>query len=263
MQLAEIQLCGYFNSDISFPGQKITPEREVKWYEIEYVLSNGGTSVINQKEYPVVENHMIIGKPGDMRYSLLSAPFTKIFLKLSATGEMADILDALPSEFPLLHAEQIKSLMNEIVTNVNSPQRDTLYAGGKLLLLIHALSKDASFDNHRISPFYSRVHSAKKFIEAHFNEPIKTEDIAQSIFISESHFRYLFREIYGITAHSYLLQVRIEHAKKLLSTTSMSHEEIGIACHLGTQKNFITAFHKATGTTPSKFKREMAEIQRK
>lgn len=263
MQLPKIQLSGYFNSDISFPNQKATAVREVKYYEIEYVLSNGGISIINGKEYPVVENHMIIGKPGDKRYSCLSAPFTKIFLKLEATGEIAKRLDSLPSEFPLLHAEQIKSLMNEIVTSVNSRQQDDLYIGGKLLLLIHSLSKDATFENHRLSSFYSRVHTAKKYIESHFDEPIKTEDIAASIFISESHFRYLFREIYGITPHGYLMQMRIEAAKKLLSTSSMSYEEIGNACHLGSQKNFITVFRKMTGTTPSRFRREMAEMQLK
>ncbi len=256
MQFPKIKLSGYFNSDIAFPNQKVTKIHELKWYEIEYILSNGGSSIINGKEYPIIKNHMIVGKPHDERYSLLSKPFVAIYLKFEATDEIAEKLDALPSEFPILHNEQIKTLMSEIVTNANSAQADDFYIVGKLLLLIHVLSKDASFDNHHLSPFYSKVHEAKKYIEAHFDEPIKTEDIANSIYISESHFRYLFREIYGITPHNYLIQMRIEAAKKLLANSSLSYDEIGVACQLGSSKNFITVFHKKTGITPSKFRQE-------
>lgn len=100
------------------------------------------------------------------------------------------------------------------------------------------------------------MHDAKKYMETHYKEPIKNEDVANALYLSESHFRSLFRALYGITPHAYLTELRIDAAKKLLATSTLSYADIGSLCRLGSTKNFITVFHKMTGMTPAKFRRE-------
>ena len=49
-----------------------------------------------------------------------------------------------------------------------------------------------------------------------FHKQIKLKDIADSVHLSEIYFHNIFTESIGISPHQYLINCRIENAKKLL-----------------------------------------------
>ncbi len=255
MQTPELNLCGYYNSKLASPEQTVSEVRNVYEYEIEYVLADGCICNINGVVHNVQADSIIVAKPGTKRFSDYQKPLVTIYLRVNADDIVKECLESLPDYFPLLRSSQAKLLMSDIVTNFNSDKKDELYISGKLLLLISLLYEDSSVKNGKLAGLYPRMHKAKKFIENHFSQPIKTEDIAESIFMSESHFRARFRELYGITPHDYLIAVRLEEAKKLLSNSTYSCSEIAALCHLGSQKNFSTLFRQKTGISPSNYRK--------
>lgn len=255
MQIPYLRVCGYYNSAIAAPWEKVSDTRIVSEYEIEYIQENGGMSIINDKEYPILADSIIVAKPGDKRYSIFTKPLVSIYLRLHAEGEVQERIDSLPSAFPLLKASQVKSVMTDIVSHFAPDKTNDFYITGKLFLLLDLLSNDSMNDNKNLASLYPRMHLAKKFIETNFQRQIKTDDIAESIYMSESHFRFSFRELYGITPHDYLVQTRIDEAKKLLANTILSYSEIADCCHLGSQKNFSTLFKKKTGFTPTGYRK--------
>lgn len=63
---------------------------------------------------------------------------------------------------------------------------------------------------------YKRIVKAKLFIDGHFSENTDVDNIADEACFSKFHFIRLFKNIYGKTPHQYLIEVRINNAKKLL-----------------------------------------------
>ena len=62
-------------------------------------------------------------------------------------------------------------------------------------------------------------------------------------------------EQYGVTLVTYLQQVRITHAKRMLRFTDKSIEEIGLECGIGELNYFSRVFKKLEGVSPSEFRR--------
>ena len=58
---------------------------------------------------------------------------------------------------------------------------------------------------------------------------------------------------------AYLTDIRMENAKKLLLSTSLSIAEISEQCGYGDYRVFTKVFKKSEGTTPSRYRRDFLE----
>ncbi len=112
------------------------------------------------------------------------------------------------------------------------------------------------------SYLYRRLVAAKLFMDAHFTARIDIACIASQACFSTFHFIRLFKKIYGTPPHQYLVSLRIERAKELLSKDSsvaVVCEEVGFES-LG---SFTTLFKKATGSTPAAYRQQQLAGKRK
>ncbi len=253
--LPKIISCGYFNCSEKFGDLKKSPERISKGIEIELFLEDGYSTYIDCREYKILKNHIIVAKEGSVRYSLL--PFKTVYLKITAEGELKKLLNTLPNCFPAVHIEKIGEVFNDIILLYEEKQRNDLLIGSKVLSLIDFLVKDANQPDTDMPNAYPVMHKAKKVIEERFCEKITTTDIAKTVNLSESRFRFLFGKTYGISPRRYLTDVRIANAKQML-WENYSMTEIAEKCGFGCQQYFNDIFKKETGTTPKKYKNELA-----
>ena len=106
---------------------------------------------------------------------------------------------------------------------------------------------------------FGLMHSAKKYIEKNYIYHISTEDIAASVNLSESRFRYLFGAAYGISPHAYLTEVRISAAKEMLFDNDIPITEIAEKCGFNCQQYLNDTFKKATGVSPGKYREQFAK----
>ena len=104
-------------------------------------------------------------------------------------------------------------------------------------------------------PNSKHIRACKEYIYAHIKERITVEDLAQALGVSPSYLSRLFKEQYGVTLVTYLQQVRITHAKRMLRFTDKSIEEIGLECGIGELNYFSRVFKKLEGVSPSEFRR--------
>ena len=104
---------------------------------------------------------------------------------------------------------------------------------------------------HLLSP-------AMEYLGKHVDDPLLSNaDLARQCGISEVYFRKLFKDAYGVSPHQYLLDIRIRHAKALLSEQAATVTAIAEACGFSSVYHFCRAFKQITGQTPSEFaKRE-------
>ena len=97
-----------------------------------------------------------------------------------------------------------------------------------------------------------------QYVSAHLDDPtLSNERLAKEANVSEVYLRRRFREDYGITPHQYVLELRIRHAKRLLSERSATVTAVSEACGFSSVYHFCRAFKQFTGMTPKEFAETM------
>ena len=71
-----------------------------------------------------------------------------------------------------------------------------------------------------------------------------------------------FRASVGAKVGHYLKDLQLEHAKALLTTTTLSAAAIAIVAGFGTARSLFRAFRRSTGTTPGRFREKNVSVQR-
>ncbi len=97
-----------------------------------------------------------------------------------------------------------------------------------------------------------------KFMEENLGrEGLSNDELARRLSVSEVYFRRIFKEKMGTTPHKYLLNLRIEKAKLLLSDPRILVGEAAEAVGFSGPYHFSKAFKSAVGTTPGRYRKEL------
>jgi AraC-like DNA-binding protein len=127
-------------------------------------------------------------------------------------------------------------------------------------LLLRYYGQGTSFKdlNHTFN-LYHKLQPVLNFMKENFREPIELEDIAQFMKLSPSRTRHLFKETIGEGFKEHLKQLRVNEAKRLLSSTDLSITEICLQCGFQSHTPFYIAFKQIVGLTPQQY-REQASV---
>lgn len=98
------------------------------------------------------------------------------------------------------------------------------------------------------------IRRALEIVAKGFSGPIKDADVAQELGLSASHFRYLFRQQTSKPFHQYVLSYRLNRAKEMLRTTSLTIQQVAHACGFTSQAHFCRAFAKHADMVPTAFR---------
>ena len=152
---------------------------------------------------------------------------------------------------------QYKTLLTDIYTLASSSDyiRD-MRINGKLNDLLTLLMESSWHRGaHTNAPKKMEISQVKSFLDEHYKEKLSLESVASHFFIDKHYLARRFKEQYGVTLVTYLQQVRITHAKRMLRFTDKSIEEIGLECGIGELNYFSRVFKKLEGISPSEFRR--------
>ena len=94
------------------------------------------------------------------------------------------------------------------------------------------------------------IVKARKYIEENFRENIDRNDVAAVTFVTPNYLSKLFKNKMNMNLREYINQLRIEEAKRLLISTSMSISEIASYVGYYNISYFSTVFHKIVGASP-------------
>jgi AraC-like DNA-binding protein/ligand-binding sensor protein len=98
------------------------------------------------------------------------------------------------------------------------------------------------------------VANAKRFVQAHVEEPITLNEVVQHVHVSRFYFCKLFKKATGMTLTDYVARVRIEKAKSLLSDPSRRISEVVFASGFGSIPRFNTVFKRHVGMPPTEYR---------
>jgi AraC-like DNA-binding protein len=99
------------------------------------------------------------------------------------------------------------------------------------------------------------ISDAVRTIDLHYGQRLRIDELAARAYLSPDRFTKLFSSVMGRTPRDYIRYVRLEHAKTLLTTTSIPISEIARTTGLGDHPSFTYAFRVATGVSPREFRK--------
>lgn len=109
-------------------------------------------------------------------------------------------------------------------------------------------------ENYKPKPVESKIKKSVDYLLKHYNDcDLSIKVIAEQSFISEVYFRKLFKEDYGISPQKYIIHLRIQCAKELISAGYYSLKEIALMSGYTDYKYFSTEFKKQVGVSPSDY----------
>ena len=104
------------------------------------------------------------------------------------------------------------------------------------------------------------VEGIKEYIHIHYSEELPLDKIGMIFKYHPYHINRMFKQYQGETIHRYLTNHRLQRSKKLLTTTSLSIEDIANRSGFGSSAYYTSCFKKQTGITPTVYRKNKPEM---
>ena len=95
-----------------------------------------------------------------------------------------------------------------------------------------------------------------KYMQEHLSEDVSLHILSEEFHLNSQYISQLFKNEIGVNFLTYLTNIRMEHAKKLLLSTSLSIAEVSEQSGYGDYRVFTIVFKKSEGITPSQYRRD-------
>lgn len=95
-----------------------------------------------------------------------------------------------------------------------------------------------------------------KYMQEHLSEDVSLHILSEEFHLNSQYISQLFRNEIGVNFLTYLTNIRMEHAKKLLLSSSLSIAEVSEQSGYGDYRVFTKVFKKSEGITPSQYRRD-------
>lgn len=95
-----------------------------------------------------------------------------------------------------------------------------------------------------------------KYMQEHLSEEVSLHILSEEFHLNSQYISQLFKNEIGVNFLTYLTNIRMEHAKKLLLSSSLSIAEVSEQSGYGDYRVFTKVFKKSEGITPSQYRRD-------
>ncbi|MBQ2890036.1 MAG: helix-turn-helix transcriptional regulator [Clostridia bacterium] len=156
--------------------------------------------------------------------------------------------DFEPDTITLLPVKNPEAIMKEFeyMKNMFIREENRFMVMSSLYKILYQLTQAG---NLTLSP----LSSALKYLEENYTSDITNATLAKECRISEEYFRKQFKRIYGLSPKQYVINMRINKAKQLLSGGTLKINAISEQCGFSNPYHFCRIFKQKTGLTPSEF----------
>jgi len=105
-----------------------------------------------------------------------------------------------------------------------------------------------------------QVRAIEGLVEKRLEGAITLTELAEICGLSVSYFVKAFRTTRGVTPHQWLIARRVDRARDLLRSRSMSLADVAISCGFADQSHFTRMFSKIAGISPGLWRKQMQSV---
>lgn len=126
------------------------------------------------------------------------------------------------------------------------------------VLMNHLLMDFLGKNDHTINnSFHVPFQNLRLSIQNSVAEKHTIKRHAKDMGINEYYFQHLYSQFFGISFQQDLIQMRIDHAKYILETTSLTIEQVAEISGYTNDVHFFRQFKQITGMTPAKYRKSV------
>lgn len=249
------------------------------YLEVGYCYSGTGTMVLGGQEYRFGEEECFTVIPANYLHTTNSDPgkYCKWeYLFIDAEGILREInrsgrndkkermLQRINSHAALRRAGDFPEMAGMIRGIMEIMRQKKVYyveeVKGMLTVLLINIARESrerdGIDTESQGRIAAPVCRAMDYVELHYMEPLKTEDLAGFCHISEAHLRRLFSCYLKMGPLEYINLVRIQMACDYLKTTDEQVADIAYKCGFPTLSTFNRNFRKIQGLSPNQWRKD-------
>lgn len=242
--------------------------------EIIMPLEDTYTAIINESEYFLQPNEILVIPPGEIHQ--LKAPTKGSRVIVQFDGTMLNDISEFTSIFHLFRPcvvvteetmpeehQELNRLIMEITSEFFSEKPFRMASTYSLLIKIFTiLGRKCINRNETIvkartrkqHEYFDRFFNVCQYINEHCTESIKIDDIAAIAGFSKYHFTRLFKEIMNVSCYDYLTNRRIMYAEQLLIEPDMTIMQVAMKSGFSSLATFNRVFRAKNHCTPSEYK---------
>ena len=120
-----------------------------------------------------------------------------------------------------------------------------------LLGCAYSYDKRSSFEERWA---VKQINKAKLMITRDLSSRFSPEDIASELHMSYSWFRRVFKQYTGFSPNQYILEIKIQKSKEMLTNSGLSSREIAYQLGFENPDYFCTLFRKRAGVSPIQYR---------
>lgn len=174
----------------------------------------------------------------------------------AASPDEARTLDVPFFSTPVIHDPMLAGMLSQLhlalATSPSALERESrLTWTFAQLVMRHA---DTRFIERPTRGGRSIVQHVRTYLEEHATENVSLDELASLVQLSPFHLLRVFRETMGLPPHSYLTQLRVTRAKRLIAS-SMPLAEVAGAVGFSDQSHLTRHFKAQVGVTPGQYAR--------
>lgn len=99
------------------------------------------------------------------------------------------------------------------------------------------------------------IRIAQEYVRAHIDRQISLEEVSEQAFVSAGYLSTLFKERTGKNFSDYVIEMRIEEAKRLLRQPALSMSDIAERIGYADARHFSKVFQKMVGVKPTAYRK--------
>lgn len=232
-------------------------------FELEYIYSGSAIENINGESHEVGRGTLYVMKPTDFHsiktiteLTVITISFDYQILPKSLLQHFCDqsrsfVFNVDEKEIPL-YESLFDLLLQEYKSNGVITEAVLAIVFEKFMRLSKIIEKTSSINNQNIMNVIS-------YLNLHFNENPKIKDIASKSGYSPEYFSTLFKQTTNKTFTQYVIDIKINNAKKLLALNKLPILDISLNCGFGSVSNFNRTFKSIVNMSPSEYRKRLRD----
>ena len=229
-------------------------ERAKLPYSRLYFIKDGaGKLALRGREIPLLRGHVYF-IPAELEFSYSCERLEKLFFHFSLLNfERYDITAGLDSIYEMEYSGEAYEALGQAVSSDNC--FDYLRMQSVLLSVLLGFKSRFSLPDKKIKRYSPLVEAIIGYVKGDPKITVRTKDISDAFFVSESKIRNDFLRETGIPLGRYVDDMVFMKAKEMLADKSLSLSEISGSLGFCDQFYFSRRFKEKLSMTPTEFRK--------
>ena len=253
-----LDFCGF---EHCLPGHSYGPCARDN-YIIHVVIDGKGILDYRGHRWEIRKGQMFILFPGEVATYCADKEDPWYYCWFGFQGNLAGkIVESIgfSSQTPVLSYEDssmVESRIREMLDSKTLTLDGQLHRNAEMMQILSDMIREgvqkSGNDRGMISFSYSEY--AVRYINNHFSEKIRIQDLAKRIGISRSYLVKLVKQVTGMSPQEYLIEIRMQRASDLLGRSNDPIQNIASECGYDDALAFSKVFKSKFGINPSEYR---------